>query len=181
MRKSKLISLNNIKQKLKVDDFQYPYIDTEFSDMNSKISILCVKHGMFKQDMLHHLTRNQGCKECGIEASKLKQIRKSKPGGNLVNYYTLNEEKGKLPGKLYSLKLYNDNEIFYKIGVTSQSIKNRFCRIPYKYEVLKVLELSNLEVCKLEETIHAENKELQYKPNEKFNGYTECYYKEIKI
>ena len=39
---------------------------------------------------------------------------------------------------LYIVKLHNDSESFYKIGVTSKKeVSSRFSGIPYNYEIIK--------------------------------------------
>ena len=51
---------------------KYDYSETEYIDTQTKICIICPKHGKFYQRPTDHL-RGHGCKKCGIETSKDKQ------------------------------------------------------------------------------------------------------------
>jgi hypothetical protein len=42
--------------------------------------------------------------------------------------------------KLYKVRLYNEKESFIKIGITTKTIKQRFKKIPYKVETIKIIE-----------------------------------------
>lgn len=71
--------------------------------------------------------------------------------------------------------------MFYKIGITSISVKTRYsCYSNYVYKVLKEFYFEH-EYCKaIEMKLIDEHRllGLQYKfeENEKFSGYTECFY-----
>jgi hypothetical protein len=77
--------------------------------------------------------------------------------------------------KLYKVKLYNDNENFIKIGITTKNIKDRFKSIPYKYEIIKVIEGSSGYIFDLENKTKRMFKKHRYTPLIKFKGKTECY------
>lgn len=103
---------------------------------------------------------------------------------NQKGYYTIkNAEKYKdqwktRKGLVYIIKCYNDSECFYKIGVTSLTVKYRFhskSEMPYKYEIIKEIPLSIYEACYLETFLHDIHKAHSYKPTIKFEGYTECF------
>ncbi len=48
----------------------YDYGAVEYAGMNTKISIICPKHGSFTQKPYHHLKRAHGCPECSHHRSK---------------------------------------------------------------------------------------------------------------
>lgn len=64
---SLLFDINDVKQKIfeiHGDKYKYPYFDTEYKNMKSKITIICPKHGIFYQTCIHHINRKQGCPIC---------------------------------------------------------------------------------------------------------------------
>jgi len=77
--------------------------------------------------------------------------------------------------KLYKIKLFNENESFIKIGITTTSISKRFQSIPYRYEILKVIEGDSGYIFDLENKIKKLFKKHRYTPLIKFKGETECY------
>ena len=73
--------------------------------------------------------------------------------------------------------MYNDNEIFYKIGKTTYTLKERFAgkSLPYNYEIVNTLT-SNIEfIFDLEIELHRKYKDYKHKPSIDFAGRTECY------
>lgn len=78
---------------------------------------------------------------------------------------------------LYKIRMYNDNESFIKIGITKNSIKQRFSgvRIPYKYEVIKMITGNSGYIYDLEIKIKKLFKKHKYTPLIKFKGETECF------
>ena len=89
---------------------------------------------------------------------------------NKVWFNSLCEEQA----YLYIVKLFNEYESFYKIGVTSKKeVSSRFEAIPYDYEILKTYShpspsfILDLEA----QLLRISNK---YKPLKSFGGQTEC-------
>lgn len=85
--------------------------------------------------------------------------------------------KNKGNALLYLLKCYNDNEIFYKCGITSSTVKRRYegkKRMPYEYTILWSLEGPPKEIWDLEVQFQRKTKEYNYKPLIYFGGNTEC-------
>ena len=76
---------------------------------------------------------------------------------------------------LYKVKMYNNNESFIKIGITKNSIKERFGGIPYKYEVIKMIKADSGYIYDLENRIKRLFKKYNYIPLIKFKGETECF------
>lgn len=74
---------------------------------------------------------------------------------------------------IYIVKCIGSEETFIKLGFTSKSIKVRFKELPYKYKILRVVNVKNAKFH--ERTIHRFLSKKRYKPSIKFNGYTECY------
>lgn len=76
---------------------------------------------------------------------------------------------------LYKVRLYNHNESFIKIGMTTKSIDKRMKSIPYNYEVIRIIHGSSVHVYDLENRVKRLRKKYKYKPLIKFKGETECY------
>ena len=58
------------------DEYDYSMI-SECNCNTAKVPIICKKHGMFKQDYVHHVLRKQGCPVCGnikSHSSRIKNI-----------------------------------------------------------------------------------------------------------
>lgn len=74
---------------------------------------------------------------------------------------------------VYHIKMIEENGVvFYKYGLTKH-IKSRMHKIPYKVEILEILELNKYEAIYKEYSL-LQNK-VQYSPIKAFKGYTECY------
>lgn len=94
---------------------KYRYNKVNYVKSNVKVVIICSIHGAFKQTPSNHLV-GQGCPGCatyGFDFSK--------------------------PGILYYLKITTDDEqVLYKIGITNNSVNERF----------SLTELSKIEIIK---------------------------------
>lgn len=80
------------------EKYDYSLIDEEnYTNVNSKVPIVCPKHGKFLQRASHHI-EGAGCKKCAIErTSKLNSIR----------------QKGKVPN--------NRAELIFGVGVNDST------------------------------------------------------------
>lgn len=79
---------------------------------------------------------------------------------------------------MYLIELKNEDECFYKIGITFQGVKTRFSRknaLPYDYKILYEYKCDAGCTWDLEKELHKKYKSLQYYPNIRFQGYTECF------
>lgn len=152
----------------KVHNRRYIYDDVIYINGFSKILIKCKLHGIFEQEPLTHL-KGVGCPKCNIKGiSKEKFIE-----------FSNNKEC-----TFYIIKCFNENEEFYKIGITSRSIKDRFYgnNMPYKYEVIKEYKSSANDVWEIENYLKS-NLRSCYTPKTIFGGSSgECFsdLKEIK-
>lgn len=89
------------------------------------------------------------------------------------------EEWLKLPLTIYTLKCWNDEEEFYKIGLTSRpEVRLRFGSkraMPYTFMVLDEIHTNKYDGSYLESELHDQHKHLKYTPNKYFHGRTECF------
>jgi hypothetical protein len=150
----------------------YDYSLVKYKNTRTKIKIVCKEHGEFLQSPDSHL-RGKGCAKCASEASGFTRTKfKDK---------CIKNNNGL--GILYVLECFNDIERFFKIGITSTSIKKRYggnVAMPYAYKVIDEIIGAPEYIYDLETKLHQLNKENHYVPSIPFGGYaTECF-KEYK-
>lgn len=146
---------------------KYDYSLLKYKNSSTKVIIICPEHGIFKQTPNQHINRKCGCSKCVI-----------RPGGyNRSTWLKAGETSNyKINFKLYLVKIYNDNECFYKIGRTFRSLEKRFNgKIPYKWESIVEIIGEGDFIFNLEYKLHRKFKHLKYKPNIEFKGSTECF------
>lgn len=81
-------------------------------------------------------------------------------------------------GTLYIIECVGHNEKFYKVGITSRTVSERFkdkAKMPYSISVIYKLESSADMIYNIEREIMRIIKNDRYIPSIKFGGYTECF------
>lgn len=152
---------------------KYLYDKTIYGkNAHTGLIVTCKVHG----DILvkpNNFLKSGGCKQCGIESIRSKLINQETHNFSRTGW--IKTCKGKI-AKLYVIRLFDDNETFYKIGITSKSsIKRRFTKIPYKYEIIHLFESVDAGlVFNLEKKLLKETLEDRYIPLHNFEGKTEC-------
>lgn len=164
-------SLFNILSK----EYEYPLIDKEFKKLTSKITVYCKKHNKTSiksiQKLLH---KNSYCNECSKEKTLYS-------GYKLKTWLNYCNSKSIKVAYVYLIKLFNENEEFYKIGLTSKKDLN--CRynsnflMPYNYKIIDIKEYSPEEAYKKEKELLRLNKIKSncYKPLINFRGKYETF------
>ena len=61
-----------IRKTMKIHGEKYNYSEVAYVNSKTPVSIICPRHGIFKQAPYNHLT-GQGCRKCGIESRVRKQ------------------------------------------------------------------------------------------------------------
>ena len=174
--------LTGIKKRTTISDFivrankihknKYGYLKSEYINANIKLIITCPLHGDFQQEPKAHITLKQGCPEC------FNQLRKhNAPSWTKDNWIAAAKQSNIFDGfKLYFIKCSNENETFIKVGRTYTSLNKRFSQIPYKVEVIKIVEGEGDYIFDLERRFKRLYKKHQYIPLIKFGGANECFY-----
>jgi len=67
------------------DKYNYPFFDTEYINVGSKLTIICPKHGEFTQIAKDHL-RGCGCPKCSNQISKYEEFIKDYLEKNNIKY-----------------------------------------------------------------------------------------------
>lgn len=161
-----------INKAIKIHKDKYDYSLVDYKNCKTKVDIICKNHGIFSQIPISHLQGN-GCSKCSAEGFK---------GGYSKNDF-IKIANGR-PCLLYILKLTNGSEEFYKIGITSLTVNERFTnrsKLLYSYEVIYEYTCDAECVWDLEKEYHRKYKHLQYIPQIHFQGYTECFTLDLPI
>lgn len=145
---------------------KYSYEKFIYVDARTKGIITCPLHGEFLQSPDSHLNAKSGCIEClpqGMFSEK---------------YFTKRPENKDIPSYLYLVRLYNEEESFYKIGVTTKNTVQRYKHLnlecDYQVEILYEEKCSLYQAWKREQEILRLNHQYKYLPKQTFRGFTEC-------
>lgn len=167
-RKKKITS--NIKEFVKkakeVHGDTYDYSSSKYLDVRTKLVIKCKTHGDFTQLPSNHLAGN-GCPTCVKAGWSYTAWEKSSLKAKNFDSF-----------KLYIIKCWKNDEVFYKIGKTSKTIGKRFSgplSMPYDWKVIKIEEGSARYISELEVQLHKQFSTYTYTPKIKFSGNTECF------
>lgn len=160
----------------KIHGKRYDYSLVEYGlTAHEKVEIICRVHGKFLISPNSHLSKRANCVKCSQIASKRKLEKEGNLGWNKQQW--IKRCKGKIPF-VYILRCWNEEENFIKIGITSKSLKRRFTtkeRMPYNYEVLRIIQSENAGyIYDLENILLRNSKHQKYTPKIDFHGKTEC-------
>lgn len=152
---------------------RYKYRKGSYKNAHSKVGVYCNLHGWFEQSATLHLT-GRGCKQCGYDSS----------GFDRQRFERVCEKNNNGNGLMYVIHCKEHGESFYKIGITSRTVKKRFIskgHLPYDFTELYVIEGEAAYIYDLENKIHALLKDHHYSPKIDFKGSVyECFTKITK-
>lgn len=143
----------------------YSYEKTVYTISRATITITCPIHGDFEQWAGGHL-EGYGCRKCGD------QRHGDYRPWYITTYFDRFPSKKDLPATLYLL--YNREENFYKVGITTVDINERIKYTRYSFEILDTVETTMYNAAVAEQQILQEYKSLRHYPKRKFGGYSEC-------
>ena len=179
--KAEAISKSKLKTKQKfindaidVHGSKYDYSKVDYVHSDEDVEIVCPKHGSFWKKPSKHLA-GQGCPECSNENSK-----------GIYGYQWLREnpDKHNDPCLIYLIEMYDDQESFLKLGLTKNSVRERYgsnqARSGYEYEVLLQEETTMKQGIVLEDMVGTELDHRKHSPHKDFSGRTECFSLEAK-
>lgn len=152
---------------------KYSYTPCILTNNKTKVDIFCPEHGAFTQTVNRHLS-GSGCRECGYLTAG---------GTGSINFTNLARDVkfASKPAKMYTVELSKDNELFYKVGITTQgSVKDR-CRnfSPYSCSIIQVIDGALGDMYELEQLIPSSVD--RYEPQTYFAGHTECFKSSINL
>lgn len=159
--------------------FKYTYEFSIYLNAKTKLIITCPNHGNFKQTPDNHLS-GKGCSKCAYE--KTSNRNKENPvGWNYNKWQKAGQRSERFDSfKVYIIRCWNDEEEFYKIGRTFNSVDGRFkgsSALPYSHEILYIIAslYDARYMCELEHKLQDLNKDYKYLPKIFFNGMHECF------
>lgn len=167
-------SIKEIRNRLKEMNPNIEVLSKKREFKDNKIHCVCKMCGCEWHPIVNNLlTKNSGCPECNKTRSSWKIDEWVQSGSKSKNFSSF---------KLYILKCYNKFEEFYKIGITYSTIEKRYCSsssMPYKYDVLKIIESKDGRfIWEMEKILLTEHRKanLRYKPLKQFGGSVmECF------
>ena len=118
-----------IERATNVHDGRYTYDKVVYTTDKSKVIITCKVHGDFTQQPNGHITSKQGCKECYNES--FKQSNNSEFNDRGWRLFFKNRRT-----TLYYIRFTYHGKYYYKIGITTKTVAQRFAGEPIPYEIL---------------------------------------------
>lgn len=147
---------------------RYDYSKTSYSgDAHKTLEIVCQEHGSFMQTYANHYHNKQGCPECAKEFSP-----------RLRSGFIRSAESKDGYASLYLINCFDDQESFYKIGITTKPLNHRFAgkeAMPYSYSISKLVVGDAEWIWDFEKLLHREYKSYKYLPEKEFGGRYECF------
>lgn len=146
---------------------KYGYAESVYVNSTRKIKIFCKQHGdYFYQSPTTHIGGN-GCQKCAtIHNTCIKSQWMERCSGRIAIFYII--------------KCFNDTESFYKYGITSKSVNERYpsnTALPYKYDLIREVKSDDLNyIWDLEKRFGRFKHKDKYSPLVKFSGsMNECF------
>lgn len=160
-----------IEDSIKIHGNKYDYSLVEYVNQESRVKIICPSHGVFEQRAKGHVIQKCGCLKCCREKNS--------------GWTTSDWEKRVSPNKvlkIYYIECWNENEHFYKIGLTCKNrVEDRLhgsYKMPYNYKIIKSVAGEVRDLVVLERKFKRQIIDLndKYSPKMKFSGSTyECF------
>lgn len=169
--KKKLLSFN---EQIKAIELLHPN-KFEFHEVfiNNKtiVNVWCKTCKIYFKSSPDRLKQGNGCPECSFYLKGWNHTSWKNQGLVSTSFDCF---------KVYVIKAFNENEVFYKIGKTFRKIEERFTsnNFPYKYEIIKeflFLKDQSKQCCDLEVQLQKMFKEYKYTPLLDFKGKGECF------
>lgn len=148
---------------------KYNYEATIYVIDSVKVDIICPTHGIFRQTPSSHLQGN-GCPACKRENASPWTAESWSNAADNSNHFK--------QFTLYFTRLYQDEESFYKVGITFRDVHTRLQKIaPYKYEIINVITHEDPKIIyNLEKYLKRTFKPYKYQPLKSFGGSKhECF------
>jgi hypothetical protein len=109
-------------------------------------------------------------------------FKELKTGRYNITKSDLNKEKWtSINAIVYFIECTGNNELFYKIGITSKSIEKRFENFPYNYIIKHSINTNLYDAVLIESVLKQKHLEYMYIPKIYFGGRTECFTKLIPL
>jgi len=167
-----------INKAIKKHGNKYDYTKVNYVNNETRVTIICNKHGEFNQTPHEHLD-GSGCKMCGFEKMSEKRINNPSVSWTLTSWENAANSSNNFDCyKIYIVELFDElsGEKFIKIGRTFTDTKSRMISVPYSFTVLKEWVFYNPDQAfDIENELKIQNNKFRYKPLKKFGGESECF------
>lgn len=160
-----------IKQS-RVDFCNIDYSFFEYKYAKSSCKFRCKIHDlMYEQRLDHHINNVQGCPSC-------KELKAT----GVYTKTNIEERYSSKEGFLYVVRLFSNEESFFKVGITRRSIKDRIKEFKgngYNTDVIHLEKGLLIDVFEKEEMFLRLFEDYKHQPLNKFGGHTECFSENI--
>lgn len=156
-----------LKDCLKVHGDKFIYDKVFYKGTFNKVTVTCRVHGDFSIKPSNFLNQ-KGCPKCSFLDR----------GYSRTDFVSRCKRNNSGLGNVYIIKCYDENELFYKIGISSTNIEDRYDsnkKMPYKYELLEEYSTEPEKAYNAENHVLREMAKYSYQPNIQFKGKTECF------
>lgn len=142
---------------------KYDYSMVEYKNSHTPVKIICNTHGMFLQSPYSHKD-GKGCPKCGLLNVGFTKTSFVNACSNGI-------------GTIYLIKCFGHGEDFYKIGITSKNVYERYYKshMPYDFDIIFQKEGDPRGVYCAEKQIIRHHSKSKYIPSVSFGGDTECF------
>lgn len=170
------LSINKIKKRLISINPDIEIVSTKYINAGTKLHCRCLIDECSHEwnPPWQALQSGYGCPKCGLK-------KRGKGSNGIHNKITAERNKRKWLNKsaiVYTIQCFNNEESFFKMGITTRDIKKRFRskkEMPYNYRIIDIIYTNLYEAIYIENELHEKHGNHKYIPKIKFRGYTECF------
>lgn len=163
------LDIEDVEEKLLQNGFK---LISEYEGILKQSTVECLDCGLqFTRRIESSLYGFHGCPSCS----------KSLNGFIGTDYFEKHPEMENVSCKLYMIEFEGNDEHFWKLGITRQSIEERIRKIPYSPVSIMYIENNMKEIFETEKQLKRINKQNRYRPEITFNGHSECFTVPIHI
>ena len=137
------------------------YSKVHYYTTETKVIIICPKHGEFLMRPRAHYQDMRGCPDCD-KGEKSGFSDNSKWATERIKYF-------------YIIEAYGNGERFIKFGLTTEALIKRFQKGQFPYEYTILFEYKLRGGLDIEDRFIEKYKRMKYRPRKSFRGDTECF------
>lgn len=165
-------TINFIEKSQLKHNYLYTYTNTIYTGCKNELIVTCNIHGDFTITPNNHLN-GVGCNQCAND-KRIEGLKNNENCFSKSGYKSIAKNRKCI---FYILECSNNEEHFYKIGITV-NLKNRYNSkrtMPYNFKIIKIIEDEPETIWNIENKLK-QNLISHYTPALKFAGSTrECY------
>ncbi|AHJ87130.1 hypothetical protein BCP8-2_092 [Bacillus phage BCP8-2] len=167
-------TMDNIRIFLKRSIPTLQVLSDTYEGSHTKIKYLCTDCNSVRESEWNNLLQGKGCRKCAYL-----QANEDRSGSFNTTLAGRNKDEWMgIDATVYLVKCYDHIESFYKIGITTRTVEDRFANsrsMPYNYKILGELKTNLYNAIHVEHELHNLHRDFKYTPLTSFDGYTECF------